>query len=417
MTLEQTAQLSRGRVVVVGASLAGLRTAETLRNGGFSGEIVIVGDEVHPPYDRPPLSKAALKGLLQPAENRLPFSDDLKARWLLGRRAVGVDLVERHVTLDSGLELTFDGLVIATGARARELRTSTEPNPRGAHTLRTLDDATALCHALERRPDRVVVIGAGFIGTEVAASARAAGLEVTLTDAAALPLLNATGRDVGRFCADLHRERGVELQMGVAVERLLTVNGALEAVGLADGTELPADLAVVGLGTIPHISWLAGSGVMLDAGVRADASLRVLDDHGSVIPGVVAAGDVVRWPHGLFGDRLMRIEHWSNAADQARAAGETLLHHLGARTDAEPDPYAGVPSFWSDQYDVKILSIGLPHLGTESAVLAGKPSEGKFVVGFGRGGVMVGAVGVDEARRLAGYRRHIAARGAWPPPE
>lgn len=417
MTREQTAHMSGDRIVVVGASLAGLRTAEALRNGGFRGEILIVGDEQHPPYDRPPLSKAALRGLLPPAQNRLPFSDGLKARWLLGRRAVGIDLVDRHVILDDDLKLSFDGLVIATGSRARELRNSTEPAPRGVHTLRTLDDAVAIRQALERRPDRVVVIGAGFIGTEVAASARAAGLDVTLADATHLPLINAVGSEVGQFCADLHREHGVTLQMGVAAETLLTVEGALNAVGLADGTELPADLAVVGLGTIPNISWLAGSGVMLDAGVRTDASLRVLDEQGSIIPGVVAAGDIVRWPHPLFDNQLMRVEHWSNAADQARVAAKTLLHQLGHTTDVEPPPHAGVPSFWSDQYDAKILSIGLPHLGTESAVLVGKPSEGKFVVGFGRDGVTIGAVGVDEARRLAGYRRHIAARGAWPPAE
>lgn len=417
MTREQTAQTSGDRIVVVGASLAGLRTAEALRNGGYGGEILIVGDEQHPPYDRPPLSKAALKGLLESDRNRLPFSDDLKARWLLGRRAVGIDLVDRHVRLDNHLQLSFDGLVIATGSRARELRNSTEPAPRGVHTLRTLDDAVAIRQALERRPERVVVIGAGFIGTEVAASARAAGLDVTLTDATHVPLINAVGSEVGQFCADLHREHGVMLQMGVAAETLLTVEGALNAVKFADGTELPTDLAIIGLGTIPNISWLAGSGVMLDAGVRTDASLRVLDEQGNVIPGVVAAGDVVRWPHGLFEDQLVRVEHWSNAADQARAAAKTLLHELGGATDVVPAPYAGVPSFWSDQYDAKILSIGLPHLGTESAVLAGKPSEGKFVVGFGRDGVMVGAVGVDEARRLAGYRRYIAARGTWPPAE
>lgn len=417
MTHAQTNSPSQGRVVVVGASLAGLRTAEALRSAGFAGEVLIVGEEQHHPYDRPPLSKALLRGLIGPTGTRLSVSENLRARWLLGQRAVGVELADRRVHLDSGAQLRFDGLVIATGSSPRELRNGSEPVPRGVHTLRTLDDAVALRRTFTERPDGVVVIGAGFIGTEVAASARAIGLDVTLADAASLPLVNVVGTQVGRFCADLHRDHGVILRTGVAVEALLCVDGALDAVGLADGTELRADLAVVGLGTVPNTSWLAGSGALLDAGVRTDASLRLLDHQEHIVPGVVAAGDIVRWPHPLFGDQLVRVEHWSNATDQARVAANTLLQQLTESNGLEPARYTGVPSFWSDQYDAKVMSIGLPHLGTESAVLDGNLRHGRFVVGYGRDDLMVGAVGVNEPRRLALYRRHIGASGTWPPPE
>lgn len=428
---------SERRAVVVGASLAGLRAAEALRAGGFAGHLSVVGEELHEPYDRPPLSKGVLAGTTNLAALRLPSLTDpatLDASWRLGVRAVGLDLRRREVVLDDGTRLAFDGLVIATGARPRLLPGAEDIT--GVHALRTLDDALRLREALLQRPCHVAVLGSGFIGSEVAAIAGSLGLDITLVDAAPLPMLAAVGEQVAAFCADLHRRHGVHLRLGTGVRQLhATSGGRLSSVELTDGTRVVADLAVMGLGALPNTEWLTGSGVLLDRGVRTDAALRVLDPTGAVVPGVVAAGDVARWPHQLFDDELVRIEHWSNAVDQAAAAARSLLHHLAGAAHPQglsrpnpdhlpqgddpagaPPPFTAVPSFWSDQYDAKILSVGLPAFGTDSAVLDGDLAGGRFTVGYGRHGRMFGAVAVNYPRRLAGYRRHIAARGPWPPP-
>lgn len=318
--------------------------------------------------------------------------------------------------------------MIATGARPRTLPCS--EGIAGVHTLRTVDDARQLRAALHGCPRRVAVLGASFIGSEVAATARTLGLDVSLIDAAALPMLAAVGQLVGGFGADLHRRHGVDLRLGVAVRAVSAAGGRLQAVELSDGTAIESDLAVMGLGVQPNVEWLAGSGLQLDDGVRADAALRALDAAGDPVPGVVTAGDVARWPHPLFDDEPIRVEHWSNAVDQGAAAGDTLLHHLtgtntegrrgspgiSAHTHSVPTPFDGVPTFWSDQYDAKILSVGLPALATTCAVLDGDLADGRFVVGYGRRGRLVGAVSVNYPRRLAAYRRHVAARGSWPPP-
>ncbi|WP_432487947.1 FAD-dependent oxidoreductase [Kineococcus sp. SYSU DK018] len=431
------------RVVVVGASLAGLRAAEALREGGFAGHLSVVGEEPHEPYDRPPLSKGVLAGATDFDALRLPAWIEpatLDVSWRLGVRAVGLDLGHREVVLDDASRLAFDGLVIATGARPRQL--SGALDVQGVHVLRTLDDARWLREALRRRPRSVAVLGGGFIGCEVAATARSLGLDVTLIHAAPLPMLTAVGGQVAGFCADLHRRHGVHLRLGAGVRQVhANRGGELESVELSDGTRVGADVAVMGLGAVPNTEWLTDSGVMIDRGVRTDAALRVLDTAGAVVPGVVAAGDITRWPHWLFDGELVRVEHWSNAIEQGAAAARSLLHHLAhssaaplmdnsplhsdsfrhgspAREEAidAPPPFTGLPSFWSDQYDAKILSAGLPALATTSAVLDGDLDSGRFVVGYGRNGQMVGAVAVNYPRRLSSYRGHITARGCWPPP-
>ena len=412
MTARWAPEGRHGQVVVVGASLAGLRAAEALRAGGFTGSLHVVGEEVHEPYDRPPLSKAVLAGAKTPEELRLPPMTAVDARWHLGARAVSLNIGARRLLLHDGTRLPFDALLIATGARPRRLAGTEQID--GVHVLRTLDDARRLRTALLNRPTRVAVLGGGFIGSEVAATARQLGLAVTLVDGAPLPMLAAVGNRVAAFCAGQHRRHGVDLRLGVGVTGLRAATGQLSAVELADGTRLTADLAVVGLGTVPNDAWLRGSGLLLDGGVRTDAALRVLDEDAKPVPGIVAAGDVARTPHPLFDDEPVRVEHWSNAVDQASIAARTLLHHLTGAV-GEPAPHTGVPSFWSDQYDTKILSVGLPALGTESTVLEGDPTEGRFLVGYGRHGRLVGAVAVNNARRLAAYRRQIAARGPWPP--
>ncbi|MFJ8046276.1 NAD(P)/FAD-dependent oxidoreductase [Kitasatospora sp. NPDC096147] len=384
------------RVLVVGASLAGLRAADRLRAGGFDGELTVVGAEPHLPYDRPPLSKRQL-ATDDPAESttlRLP--DGLGARWLTGVPAVGLDPDGRTVKLADGQELGWDGLVIATGAAARGWH---GPVPAGVHTLRGRDDAVALRAGL-RAGRRLVVVGAGFLGGEIAATARACGLEVTLVEAAEQPLARAVGAEAGGYLAELHRESGIVLRTGVTVTAFHGEPG-LTGVTLSDGTELPADLAVLALGAVPHTGWLAGAGLAPDGGLDCDPYLRALRADGSVLPGVVAAGDVVRWPHPLAGGARVTLGHWSNAVEQAATAAHTLLH------PDEPQPFTGVPSFWSDLHGVKLHSVGLPAFADRAEVLEHDLPGRRLEIAYHRAGRLVGALTVNRVGRLAGYRREL----------
>jgi len=381
-------------IVIVGASLAGLRAAQAIRTAGHTGDVVVVGEEERPPYTRPPLSKELLAGEHEPAQCALP-SEKVDVEWRLGTRATGLDLERREVVLDGGERLGYDKLLIATGARPRHW--PGDPiGLDGVFMLRDLDDALALRAAFDGRP-RVAVVGAGFIGSEVAATARKRGLDVTLIDVADQPM-TALGPAVGERCAALHREHGVELRLGAGVDGFEGA-GALEAVRLADGTRVPADLAVVALGAIPNTDWLADSGLELQPGVVCDAMLAARDAQD-----VFCAGDVAAWPHPMAGGALIRIEHWTNAAEQGAAAARNLL--------AAPDerkPYAAVPYFWSDQYHVKIQSVGLPARVERMSVLEASPEGDRLVLGGERDGRLVAAVGFNAARRLAFYRGQLAA--------
>ncbi|HEY8582686.1 MAG TPA: FAD-dependent oxidoreductase [Capillimicrobium sp.] len=382
------------RIVVVGASLAGLRAAEALRAEGFAGELVVVGDEPHRPYNRPPLSKELLAGTADAAEIELQAVGELECEWLLGRAATSLDLHARRIGLDDGRELPFDGLVLACGAAARTL-----PGPApaaGVHHLRTLDDALALAEELPAA-GHVAVVGAGFIGCEVAATARKHGAEVTMIDVAPSPLGGRLGDVVSAWVADLHTAGGVGLALGQGVDGL-EGDGTLRAVRLAGGRAIEADLAVVGLGSVPSTRWLEGSGVPLSDGVLCDASLAVTG-----VDGVVAAGDVARWPYAPVGTTI-RVEHWSNAVEQGTFAARTLLHGAEAA-----GPFESVPSFWTDQHGVRISSLGLPGAADRAVLAEGSPEEGSFVVLYGRDGVLIGAVAVGLPRRLARLRRPIAA--------
>jgi len=383
-------------IVVVGASLAGLRGAEALRAGGFDGRLVLVGAEPHLPYDRPPLSKEILQGRWEPARaslHRPETHDPLGLEWRLGVRARSLDLAARALALEGGDRLAFDALLIATGAAPRPLR-GMPPLP-GVHLLRTLEDCLALRAALEKGP-RVVVVGAGFIGAEVAASCRARGLTVTLLEALALPLARALGPEIGALYAALHRDHGVDLRCNASVA---AIEGAdrVEAVRLGDGTRIPADVVVVGIGVAPATGWLEGSGLRLEDGVVCDESCLAA-------PGVAAAGDVARWRNPLF-DESMRVEHWTNAVEQGAHAGRRLLAGEG-----RGEPYANVPFFWSDQYEVKLQAAGRPRGDDRVQVVHGSLAERRFVALYGRAGRLVGAVGMNRARLLVGYRRMIHER-------
>ncbi len=380
-------------VGVVGASLAGLRAAEALRRDGFEGRITVIGAEDHLPYDRPPLSKQFLAGEAQVddlALRKTPY-DDLDLDLRLGVRATGLDLDAREVALADGTAVAYDGLVLATGSSPRTL--PGQPDLDGVVVLRTLDDALDLRERLASRP-RVVVIGAGFIGSEVAATCRGLGLDVTVLEALPAPLVRGLGPVLGAACGELHRAHGVDLRLGVGVEGI-EGGDRVERVRLADGAVVEADVVVVGVGVVPNTGWLEGSGLTIDNGVVCDETLLAA-------PGVVAAGDVARWPNPRFGE-LMRLEHWTNAADQGVAAAQRLLH--GDAPDAPA--YAPIPFVWSDQYDVKIQTIGHFRGDDEMHVVHGALADHRFVAVFGRDGRLVGALGFSMPAKLMQYRRMI----------
>jgi NADPH-dependent 2,4-dienoyl-CoA reductase/sulfur reductase-like enzyme len=388
------------RVVVVGASLAGLSALEALRGAGYEGELVAVGAEAALPYDRPPLSKQVLQGVWAPEQANLRDAahyDPLEIDWRLGRRAAALDLDRRAVELDDGEPLPFDGLVIATGASPRTLPDT--PPLDGIFVLRTLEDCLALRKDLEGGP-RVCVVGGGFIGAEVAASCRIRGLEVTVLEALPAPLARAFPAEMGAACAALHRDHGVDLRTSVGVEGL-EGSRRVERVRLAGGGSVPADVVVVGVGVVPATGWLESSGLELRNGVVCDQTCA------TAAPGVVAAGDIARWPNPLFGEE-MRIEHWSNAVEQGAAVAKRLL-----TSDEAAEPFAPVPYFWSDQYDTKIQFLGRSAPDDEVAVVDGSLEDGRFVALFGRAGRLVGALAFNRPRQLMAYRRLIAGATSW----
>ncbi len=393
------------RVIVVGASLAGLRAAETLRQHDVAASIVVVGDEVHRPYDRPPLSKKLLSGEWEPDRIQLrqpDVFDDLDVEWRLGAAAGKLDLSTRELTLADGSVLGFDGLVIATGARPRRLAGQDAFDH--VHELRTLDDSLRLRDEIAPGGRRVVVIGAGFIGLEAAATAKKLGNDVVVLEGASAPLIRGLGAEMGEAIADLHRVNGVEVRCGVLIEGLTA-----EGVHLVGGEIVPADAIVVGIGVTPNTHWLEGSGLRLRDGVVCDANLNALGVSGGAVPGVFAAGDVARWPNGLF-DEEMRVEHWTNAAEQG-AHVATNLRHLAA---GEPfEPYEPLPFFWSDQFEHRIQFLGRAAPDDEVQVVAGSVADAKFLALFGRDGRLHGALGVNAPRWVMPTRKLFLDRASW----
>ena len=371
-----------------------MRAAETLRRGGFDGPLTIVGDEVHQPYDRPPLSKQVLAGTRSPEHATLDVEPGLDAEWRLGVRATALDLDRRVVVLGDGDSLPFDGVVLATGAEPRRIP-GWPDELEGVHVLRSLDDCLGLRAALDAGPRRVVVVGAGFIGCEVAATARSRGLDVTVVEPLPAPCIRGLGEEMGGFVADLHREHGVDLRLGAVVEGV-DGDGRIERVHLADGSTIEAEVVVVGIGVSPATAWLEGSGLRLDDGVVCDSTC-------AAAPGVVAAGDVARWDHPRHGS--IRVEHWDNAVEQGVHAGQTLLAHLGGGTG---EPFAPVPWFWSDQYDRKLQLAGRPSADSSVEVVEGSIEERKFLATYSSGGEVVAALGVNMPAKLMRWRAQLA---------
>lgn len=388
------------QVAVVGAGLAGLRACEGLRSRGFEGSIVLIGEEEHAPYDRPPLSKQYLKGEWGLDRVMLRKEDALEGLGLelkrgKGATAVGLDVARSTVELSSGEKVAYDGLVIATGASARRLPgLESVPN---SHVLRTLDDATVLAAALSRGA-RLLVVGAGFIGMEVAATARRLGAEVTVVEPLELPLARALGPLAGRVCADLHGDEGVRLLLSSSIGSVTSSGeGELVAAELLDGTVVEADAVLVGVGAAPNVGWLEGSGLEVSpSGLVCDASLRAGEN-------VVAAGDLVLWPFGPNG--LVRLEHRTNAAEQGDHAAATLL---GAT-----DPFVPVPYVWSDQYETKIQLLGIPQPDDECVIVDGSLAERRFVGLYVRDGQVQAAVGFSMPRSLMRFRSLVESRAPF----
>ncbi len=389
----------RGSVSIVGASLAGYWAAETLRRDGFEGRISLIGDEPHAPYDRPPLSKKFLAGDLD--DYRLPLTTaeklaDLGLEMRLGCRATGLDVATRTLEVD-GVAEPYDGLLIATGARCRNLPGTA--GLAGVHTLRTRDDAEAIRDALANGARRVVVVGAGFIGAEVASTAIGRGAEVTMVEALEAPFGRVLGVEMGAVMADVHRRHGVDLRTGVGVDEVLG-DDRLVGVRLADGATLEADLLVVGIGVVPNTDWLEGSGLTLDDGV-------VCDETCLAAPDVAAAGDVARWANPRYGE-VMRVEHWDNAVQQGVHAARRLL-----QSDEEATPYAPVPWFWTDQYDRKVQLAGRPHTDDEVRVVAGSTAEHRFAAFYGRDGRFTAALGMNRPRQVMQSKSLLDAGASW----
>jgi NADPH-dependent 2,4-dienoyl-CoA reductase/sulfur reductase-like enzyme len=392
------------RIVVVGSSLAGLWACESLRGGGYAGIITLIGEEAHQPYDRPPLSKALLKGDLEPDRILLRKPESLAESDLdlrLGVRATAFDAPSRAVTLETGEVVVGDGVIIATGSVPKPL--PGQPVLDGVTMLRTLDDSLDLRRRLADEPP-VVVIGAGFIGLEVAATAAQTGCAVTVLEGAAAPLMRGLGAEMGEVVARVHARNGVEVRCGVQVAGIEGEGGRVTGVRLGGGDLVPADVVVVGIGVTPATDWLAGSGMEIRDGVVCDESLRAA-------PRVYAAGDCARWVNALFGDagEEMRVEHWTNAAEQGAAAAVNLLAELAGEPTT---PFAPVPFFWSDQFDSRIQFVGRAHGDDEVQVVAGD-IDGKFMAIYGHDERLRGVLGVGMPKPVMRMRQLLRDRASW----
>jgi len=390
--------MDHARIAVVGASLAGLSAARELRAQGYDGELVLVGDEPEPPYDRPPLSKRYLSGATdERGLDLLDAGEELGVAWRLGVAAVALDVPGRRVALADGGHVDYDGLVIATGASPRAL-----PGTRltGVHVLRTRADADALRAGLERATS-VAIVGGGFIGSEIASTAVSLGKRVTIVEALPAPMERVLGEEVGLVLAGVHERHGVDMRLGTPVAGLRG-DERVEGIELADGGFVPADVVVVAIGVVPNTGWLESSGLVLDNGV-------VCDETCAVAPGIVAAGDVARWPNPVFGESR-RVEHWENAVKQGAHAARRLL------ADGDPDryePYAPVPWVWSDQYGTKLQFVGSTQRYDEVGLVDGSYADDRWAVLYRSGERVVAAFGIGRTRQVLGYRPLIAEGLRW----
>ena len=412
-------------ILIIGASLAGIRAAETLRSNGFAGALTIIGAEAHMPYDRPPLSKNFLAGDWDAERIALRKEDDLYSlniNWMLGQAATSLNTDASIVTLADGTNISYDGLIIATGGLVRRL--PNQPDIAGVHVLRTLDDAAALRDELVEGA-RVVVIGAGFIGLEAAATATKRGAKVTVLEGLDAPLIRGLGAEMGAAIGAVHERNGVAIRCGVQVA---SINGDAKVTGvtLTNGDTIEADVVIVGIGVAPATQWCSESGLTIDDGIVCDANLNAGPAN------VFVAGDVLRWPNGMFKDiePTMRVEHWTNAAEQGAVAAQNLV----ATLRNEPmQPYSAVPFFWSDQFDARIQFLGRAFSTSTVDVVAGSVVDGRWCAMFSTNDRLTGVLGVSMPKlvmpsrallsthtsrtdALAHFERVLAAQAAAAPP-
>lgn len=396
-------------VVIAGAGMAGLRAAEQLRSTGWDGAITIVGRERHLPYNRPPLSKGLLKSVAD--DERSAFESVAFRRrasihdvtWLTGNPVRRASLRERTVVLADGAALSFRGLVVATGLRPRRLPVGGSEARR--YTLRTLDDALALRPRLNPGA-RVAIVGGGFIGCEVAATARELGCQVSVVEPLPVPMSGSLGTALGAALMRHLVTRGVTFHAGATVDR---IHGRPEddaaTVELSSGSVVHADVIVESVGSHPNVEWLTGNGLDLTDGVRCDNAMRAQGR-----PDVVAVGDVARFPNPLFDDVPRRVEHWSVPTDTAKRAASTLVAHLSGG-EPDPAPFSPLPTFWSDQFELRIQAFGAPGLADDAELLEGDLDDldAGAAVGYYRDRIPVGAVLLGlPANRHAHYRSMLS---------
>jgi NADPH-dependent 2,4-dienoyl-CoA reductase/sulfur reductase-like enzyme len=402
-------------VVIVGGAMGGLRTAESLRKAGYAGPIRVLGDELHAPYNRPPLSKDVLEaGVTHDAVAFPSRAETADVEWMLGARATAVDLAARTVTTSDGATHPYAALVIATGLRPRRLpfRPDSAGPPR--HAIRTLDDALALRAQLVPGA-RVVVAGSGFLGCELASTASKLGCSATVVTTSAEPMVRPLGMLVAAELRRRLQAEGVTFELATTIAAVMPGQaGERGGVELASGRMLPADLVIEAIGSDCNIEWLADSGLDLSDGVLADNALRAIDLEGTVHPEVMVVGDIARFPNPMFDDVPRRIEHWNIPTDTGRRAGAVLAAHLAGDESVAATEFAPMPSFWSNQFEMKLQAYGLPGLGDEDDVriLLGDLS-GDCAVGYYRDDRLVGVVGIGMKAALLPYRQEILehARG------
>ncbi len=403
--LGEMGEASSQHVVVVGASLAGLRTCEALRQQGFTGRVTLVGDEPDAPYNRPPLSKKFLAGAWGEDRVVLRRADDyapLDVTQKYGVAAVGLDTGRKVVQLADSGELTYDAAVIATGCAARTLPTF--PLGPRIHQLRTLADARRLAPMLVDGA-KVVILGAGFIGLEVAATAMEKGCRVSVLEGQSAPLVRSIGASLGSRIAEMHRARGVDVRCGVTVKGLVGGDGSsaggISGVEFADGTTIDADVVLVGVGAVPNVQWLADSGLTVQDGVVCDEYLQAAN-------AVFAAGDVVRWPNSVFPEEpTMRVEHWTNATEQGVAVARNVTAYLAGQSLTA---FSTVPFFWSDQFDFRVQLMGRASGDDDTTVIDGALDSDVFAVAYSRGGVIRGVLGVGTPKLVIGAKQFVARR-------
>jgi NADPH-dependent 2,4-dienoyl-CoA reductase/sulfur reductase-like enzyme len=403
---------TNGRIVIVGASLAGLRAAEALRDEGFNGNLTIIGDEKEEPYDRPPLSKMVLKGWVRADHTLLPRLRKVDADWRLGVAATGLDRTSKEVKLANGDKVPFDRMLIATGVRSRPWFNPKEAALEGVFTLRTAGDAARIQAAFAAKPGRVLIIGAGFIGSEMASVCRELGLNVTVAERAEGPLVGALGGVIGDIAAGMQRDAGVDLRTGVSVQSLEgDAKGHVRRAKLSDGATLDVDVVVCSLGSIRNTEWLEGAGLATGRwGVACDAGCRVFDVNGVVTDSIFVAGDIARAPHVLYEYQFLVLEHWDNAV----FGGQVAAHNM-VSLESDRRPHLPLPMFWSGQFGVNIKGVGVGPFGDEIVITQGSVKDRRFAAAYGRKGRIVAAVTFNHGKWLEYYGGLIERSAPFPP--